>query len=41
VGLHFIMYLIVYAELNRIGASVFFEYLSKLFDKEINRLPLK
>jgi len=41
VGLHFIMYLIVYAELNRIGASVFFEYLSDLFDKEINRLPLK
>jgi len=40
-ALHLVMYLIVYAELNRIGASVFFEYLSKLFDKEINRLPLK
>ncbi|NDH09495.1 MAG: hypothetical protein EBY16_07790 [Gammaproteobacteria bacterium] len=41
VGLHFIMYLMVYAELNRIGASVFFEYLSSFFGKETNRLSLK
>ncbi len=36
-GLH----LMLYAELNRIGASVFFEYLSDFFDKEITRLPYK
>jgi len=33
--------LMIYAELNRIGATVFFEYLSKLFEKEIHQLPLK
>lgn len=33
--------LMLYAELNRIGASVFFEYLSDFFDKEITRLPYK
>lgn len=36
-GLH----LMLYAELNRIGASVFFEYLSDFFDKELTRLPYK
>jgi hypothetical protein len=35
------VHLMLYAELNRIGASVFFEYLSDFFDKEITRLPYK
>ena len=36
-----IVNLMIYAELTRIGACVFFEYLSKFFEKEIHQLPLK